>query len=34
MVANPSIIKRPVLVVGDRIEVGFSVDNYGAIFHV
>lgn len=31
MVANPSLIKRPVLIVGDRVEVGFSEDRYRAL---
>jgi Spx/MgsR family transcriptional regulator len=28
MVAHPSLIRRPVLVIGDVIEVGFSEDRY------
>ncbi|WP_439552851.1 ArsC family reductase [Falsiroseomonas sp.] len=28
MLAQPSVIKRPVLVVGDRVLVGFSADAY------
>ena len=34
MVNSPSVIKRPVLVVNDRVQaVGFSVDVYGAFFN-
>ena len=32
MLAHPSAIKRPVLVDGDRIEVGFKPDLYAALF--
>ena len=32
MIDNPSIIKRPVLDVNGKIVVGFSVDDYKAIF--
>jgi len=32
MMAHPSLIKRPVLVAGDAIEVGFSEDRYRALF--
>lgn len=32
MIANPSTIKRPVLVDGDRIEVGFKPERYAALF--
>lgn len=32
MLANPSAIKRPVLVDGDRVEVGFKPDRYAALF--
>ena len=32
MVANPSMIKRPVLETGDRIEVGFKPERYAALF--
>lgn len=32
MIAHPSTIKRPVLVDGDRIEVGFKPERYAALF--
>ena len=32
MMAHPSLIRRPVLVAGDAIEVGFSEDRYRALF--
>jgi len=32
MVANPSMIKRPVLEIGDRIEVGFRPERYAELF--
>ncbi len=32
MIANPSTIKRPVLVDGGRIEVGFKPERYAALF--
>jgi len=32
MVANPSMIKRPVLEIGDRIEIGFKPERYGELF--
>lgn len=32
MQAHPSLIKRPVLVHGDAIEVGFRPDRYAALF--
>jgi Spx/MgsR family transcriptional regulator len=32
MAANPTIIKRPVLDLGERREVGFSEDAYGRLF--
>ncbi|MFA5969378.1 MAG: ArsC family reductase [Sphingomonas sp.] len=32
MVANPSMIKRPVLEVGDSVLVGFKPDQYAAAF--
>ncbi len=32
MLDNPSIIKRPVLKTGDRIEVGFKPEHYADIF--
>jgi len=32
MLETPSIIKRPVLKVGNHIEVGFKPDNYAKIF--
>lgn len=32
MVANPSMIKRPVLVHDDGIEIGFKADRYAALF--
>lgn len=32
MLAHPSAIKRPVLIDGDRIEVGFTPDRYAALF--
>jgi Spx/MgsR family transcriptional regulator len=32
MIAHPSTIKRPVLVDGKRIEVGFKPDRYAALF--
>ena len=32
MAAQPSMIKRPVLVTGDTIEVGFRPERYAALF--
>lgn len=32
MIAQPSMIRRPVLVDGDRIEVGFKPERYAAFF--
>lgn len=32
MASNPTIIKRPVLDLGERREVGFSADVYGGLF--
>ena len=32
MMAQPSVIKRPVLVYGERISVGFDADVYAALF--
>jgi len=32
MVANPSMIKRPVLEIGDRIEIGLKPERYAEIF--
>jgi arsenate reductase len=32
MVAQPSMVKRPVLVDGDTIEVGFKPERYAALF--
>ena len=32
MLAHPSAIRRPVLVDGDRLEVGFKPDRYAALF--
>jgi len=32
MLAQPGMIKRPVLVTGDRTEVGFKPDRYAALF--
>lgn len=32
MLANPAMIKRPVLDLGDRREVGFRPENYSALF--
>jgi arsenate reductase len=32
MIANPSMIKRPVLEVGDTIEIGFRPERYGSLF--
>ncbi len=32
MLEQPSMIKRPVLEVGDRIEIGFRPERYAAIF--
>lgn len=32
MIAHPSMIKRPVLVDGDRVEVGFKPERYAALF--
>lgn len=32
MVANPSLIKRPVLVRGDEVLIGFKPDQYAAFF--
>ena len=32
MIANPSMIKRPVLETGDRIEIGFKPERYAALF--
>ena len=31
MVANPSTIKRPILEIGDRIEIGFRPERYAAL---
>ena len=33
MVANPSMIKRPILATGDALEVGFRPERYAALFH-
>lgn len=33
MTENPTLIKRPVLITGERIEVGFKADFYQSIFH-
>lgn len=32
MLANPSLIKRPVLEAGDHLEIGFSPERYSEIF--
>lgn len=32
MIAGPSMIKRPVLEAGDRLEIGFKPDRYAALF--
>jgi arsenate reductase len=32
MVANPSMIKRPVLKMGDELEIGFKPERYAQIF--
>jgi arsenate reductase-like glutaredoxin family protein len=32
MAANPSMIKRPILEVGDAIEIGFRPERYAALF--
>jgi Spx/MgsR family transcriptional regulator len=32
MIANPSMIKRPILEVGDTIEIGFKPERYAALF--
>jgi arsenate reductase len=32
MLAQPSMIKRPVLDLGDRVEIGFKPDRYAEIF--
>ena len=32
MMAQPSVIKRPVLVCGGKITVGFDADAYAALF--
>ena len=32
MLANPSMIKRPVIESGDRIEIGFKPERYAAFF--
>lgn len=32
MLAQPGMIKRPVMIVGDRAEVGFKPDRYAAFF--
>jgi Spx/MgsR family transcriptional regulator len=32
MLSHPSAIRRPVLIDGDRIEVGFKPDRYAALF--
>ena len=32
MIANPSMIKRPVLERGDAVEIGFKPDRYAALF--
>ena len=34
MLDNPAIIKRPVLVCGDKLYLGFSVDSYQSIFQL
>jgi Spx/MgsR family transcriptional regulator len=34
MIANPSMIKRPVLAAGDRLEIGFKPERYAALFGV
>ena len=34
MIANPSMIKRPVLEVGERLEIGFKPERYAALFGV
>ena len=33
MVANPSMIKRPILATGDALEIGFRPERYAALFH-
>ncbi|HMI18385.1 MAG TPA: arsenate reductase [Sphingomonas sp.] len=32
MIANPSMIKRPILEVGDTLEIGFKPERYAALF--
>jgi len=32
MIANPSMIKRPILEAGDTIEIGFRPERYAALF--
>ena len=32
MIENPSIIKRPVLQIDNRIEIGFNAEQYAEIF--
>ena len=34
MLENPAIIKRPVLVCGDELHLGFSADSYRSIFRI
>ena len=34
MIAQPSMIKRPVLETGGKIEIGFKAENYAAVFGV
>lgn len=34
MIANPSMIRRPVLEIGDQIVVGFNPDRYGQLLSV
>jgi arsenate reductase (glutaredoxin) len=33
MIANPSMIKRPVLESGEALEIGFRPERYAALFH-
>lgn len=32
MIANPSMIKRPILEVGDTVEIGFKPERYAVLF--
>lgn len=32
MLADPTLVKRPVLEIGDRVEIGFDADRYQTLF--